>query len=96
MLGLASVIALYAIVPLRHVLLNTDGPATFIMLGTAAALALVLGAVFEGRSGWCTSLCPIHPVEKLYGSSPAITPARTRAATLARYAPCPARTRRRP
>ncbi len=72
-LGLASIVALYAIVPLRHILLNTDGPATFVMLGTAAALAVLLGALFEGRSGWCTSLCPIHPVEKLYGSAPAIT-----------------------
>ena len=89
-LGLASVIALYAIVPLRHVLLNTDGRATFIMLGTAAALALVLGAVFEGRSGWCTSLCPIHPVEKLYGSSPAITPKNARCDTCALCTvPCP-------
>ena len=89
-LGLASVIALYAIVPLRHVLLNTDGPATFIMLGTAAALALVLGAVFEGRSGWCTSLCPIHPVEKLYGSSPAVTPANARCDTCVLCTvPCP-------
>jgi hypothetical protein len=72
-LGLISIIALYVIVPLRHILLNTDGPATFVMLGTAAALAVLLGMLFEGRSGWCTSLCPIHPVEKLYGGAPAIT-----------------------
>ncbi len=73
-LGLFSVIALFAIVPLRHILLDTGGQATFAMLGGAAALAFALGALFEGRSGWCTSLCPIHPVEKLYGSAPAYSP----------------------
>ncbi len=89
-LGLASVIALYAIVPLRHILLNTDGLATFVMLAVAAALAFGLGALYEGRSGWCTSLCPIHPVEKLYGSSPAVTPANARCDTCALCTvPCP-------
>ena len=72
-LGLLSVVALFAIVPLRHVSLNTDGPATAAMLATAAAIAALLGFLFEWRSGWCTSLCPIHPVEKLYGSAPAFT-----------------------
>ncbi len=89
-LGLASIVALYAIVPLRHVLLNTDGLATFVMLAVAAALAFGLGALYEGRSGWCTSLCPIHPVEKLYGSSPAVTPANARCATCELCTvPCP-------
>lgn len=71
-LGVISMIALYLIVPLRHVLLNTSGPATAVMLTSAALIAFMMGLVFEWRSGWCTSLCPIHPVEKLYGTSPAI------------------------
>ncbi len=72
-LGLASVIALFAIVPLRHISLNTNGQATAAMLALAAAVAVLVGYLFEWRSGWCTSLCPIHPVEKLYGSAPAFT-----------------------
>ena len=72
-LGLASVVALFAIVPLRHISLNTNGPATAAMLAGAAAIAALMGFLFEWRSGWCTSLCPIHPVEKLYGSAPAVT-----------------------
>lgn len=71
-LGVLSMVALFLIVPLRHVMLNTNGPATAIMLVTAAMIAFTMGMVFEWRSGWCTSLCPIHPVEKLYGTSPAI------------------------
>ncbi len=89
-LGLVSVIALFAIVPLRHVLLNTDGTATFVMLAAAAVLAFGLGTLFEGRSGWCTTLCPIHPVEKLYGSAPAFTAKNARCDVCALCtAPCP-------
>jgi hypothetical protein len=77
-LVLISLIALYAIVPLRHIMLDTGGPATAIMLAAAAGLALGLGMLFEGRSGWCTTLCPIHPVEKLYGTAPLYTPKNAR------------------
>jgi hypothetical protein len=72
-LSLVSIAALFAIVPLRHICLNTNGPATAVMLVSAAAIAALMGYLFEWRSGWCASLCPIHPVEKLYGSAPAIS-----------------------
>jgi hypothetical protein len=89
-LGLLSVIALFAIVPLRHISLNTNGPATAVMLVTAAAIAVLLGFAFEWRSGWCTSLCPIHPVEKLYGSAPAMSFQNARCTTCAQCTiPCP-------
>jgi hypothetical protein len=71
-MGALSVAGLYFIVPLRQVLLNMNGPATAIMLVAAAVVAFSMGMVFQWRSGWCTSLCPIHAVEKLYGTSPAI------------------------
>lgn len=72
-LGLISVILLFAIVPMRRIGLNVDGPSTAIMLLSAAFVAFAMGSLFEMRSGWCTSLCPIHPVERLYGTNPAIT-----------------------
>jgi len=70
-LGLISVILLFVVVPMRRIGLNVDGPLTAIMLLSAAAVASVMGCLFEMRSGWCTSLCPIHPVERLYGTNPA-------------------------
>jgi hypothetical protein len=72
-LGLTSVILLFVIVPMRRIGLNVDGPLTAIMLLSAAVIACAMGSLFEMRSGWCTSLCPIHPVERLYGTSPAIS-----------------------
>lgn len=72
-LNLVGVAALLLIVPLRHVVFNIDGLATaFLLLGTAA-VALIAGFLFERRSGWCAGLCPVHPVEKLYGSAVALS-----------------------
>lgn len=66
-------IALLTVVPLRHAWLNVSGPATAAMLLIACALAFWLGTRYEWRSAWCSSLCPIHPVEKLYGMVPTVT-----------------------
>ncbi len=73
-LFLAAVALLYLIVPLRHVALDSNGPLTGALLLAVAALALTLGSVFEWKSAWCSSLCPVHPVERLYGAVPALTP----------------------
>jgi hypothetical protein len=72
-LGLISMTLLFVIVPMRHLGLNVDGTLTATMLVSAAIVAGTMGALFEMRSGWCTSLCPIHPVEKLYGTNPAVS-----------------------
>jgi len=72
-LFLLGVMALLLIVPLRHLLLNTSGLATAVMLLIAAGVAVFMGIKYEWRSGWCASLCPIHSVERLYGSTPAFT-----------------------
>ncbi len=72
-LSLIGVILLFVVVPMRRIGLNVDGTLAAIMLLSAAVVACVMGSLFEMRSGWCTSLCPIHPVEKLYGTSPAVT-----------------------
>jgi len=72
-LGMTSIILLFVIVPMRRIGLNVDGTLAAIMLLSAAVVAGVMGALFEMRSGWCTSLCPVHPVERLYGTKPAIT-----------------------
>ena len=72
-LYLLGVIALLVIVPLRHLQLNINGPATAVMLLTAAFAAIIMGMFVEWRSGWCASACPIHSVERLYGSTPLFT-----------------------
>lgn len=90
LLSLMSVLALVMIVPLRHLVLDVSGPWTALMLLLAALIAFSLGIAFEWRSGWCTSLCPIHPVEKLYGFAPALTVGNARCQSCCKCTtPCP-------
>ncbi|WP_206482898.1 hypothetical protein [Thalassotalea sp. G2M2-11] len=72
-LYLLGVIALLLIVPLRHLLLNTSGLATAVMLLVAVSLAVTMGMLVKWRSGWCATACPIHSVERMYGSTPLFT-----------------------
>lgn len=68
-LSLVSVACLYTIVPLRHFVFNSSGHATAILLFCVASVAVTMGFFYEWKSAWCSSLCPVHPVEKLYGSN---------------------------
>jgi len=89
-LALIGVVLLLAIVPLRHVVLDTSGPATALTIGALAAIAIAMGFLFEWKSGWCSGLCPVHPVEKLYGSEPALSVPNAHCGACERcVAPCP-------
>ncbi len=68
-LNLIGVAALYIIVPLRHALFNNNGLATGLLIIGLAAVGIATGFVYEWKSDWCSGLCPVHPVEKLYGSN---------------------------
>lgn len=70
---LVGVLLLFVIVPLRHVLLDLNGPATGCILIGTSILALLMGRRFEWKSGWCSGICPVHPVERLYGSASAVS-----------------------
>jgi hypothetical protein len=68
-LSLLAVVALYVIVPLRHLIFNKSGHATAMLLFGVTLVGICMGFIFEWKSAWCSSLCPVHPVEKLYGSN---------------------------
>jgi hypothetical protein len=72
-LNLAGVVLLMTIIPLRHVIFNTDGQATAVLIVLTAAVATGLGFLFERKAAWCSGLCPVHPVEKFYGSGVAFS-----------------------
>ncbi len=89
-LALIGVSLLFAIVPLRHVMLNTSGLATLAVLVFLGIIAIFMGFTFEGKSGWCSGMCPVHPVEKLYGQRPALTVPNAHCSECTRCAPvCP-------
>lgn len=68
-LNLIAVITLYTIVPLRHAVFNHNGLATALLIITMAVTGMIMGFFFEWKSAWCSGLCPVHPVEKLYGGN---------------------------
>ncbi|MEE9393196.1 MAG: hypothetical protein V3W41_11890 [Planctomycetota bacterium] len=72
-LGLGGLLLLLLLVPLRHLGFNLSGPATAILVLSLTIFATLLGTRYEWKSAWCSGLCPVHPVEKLYGHSPAAT-----------------------
>jgi len=67
-----GIVLLVALVPARHVIFNTNGPALAVTIIAVAVAALVLGALFDAKAGFCNAICPVLPVERLYGQSPLI------------------------
>ena len=72
-LGLLAVIAFYVLVPLRHAVFNTHGPATALLLLACVVTGMGMGMIYDWKSSWCSTLCPVSPVEKLYGENTGIS-----------------------
>ena len=64
--------AFFLLVPARKFLLNTSGPALGALLAVLLVLAFVGGIFLKGKSGWCSTVCPLLPVQRLYGQHPFI------------------------
>lgn len=67
-----GILLLFALVPARRFLLNENGLWLAAIVIVVSLLALVLGFLFDSKSGFCNSICPVLPVEKLYGQHPLI------------------------
>lgn len=62
-----------ALVSLRKVLFNYNGAALGVLLLILLLAALFMGTFFKGKSGWCSSICPLLPVQRIYGQTPFVT-----------------------
>jgi len=81
---------LLLVVPLRHVILDTNGVATALTIIPLVLIAVIAGSLLDWKSGWCSGLCPVHPVEKLYGSKVLISPPNAHCALCQKcVTPCP-------
>jgi hypothetical protein len=67
--GCPGMIALAAIVPLRHAGLNDSPVALVLLLTVAGGAAWWLGRRYDARAGFCNLVCPVLPVERLYGQN---------------------------
>jgi hypothetical protein len=80
-LSLGGLVLFHLLVPARRFLLNTDGLALALTVVAVGGMALALGSRFAVRSGFCNALCPVLPVEQLYGQAPLWPMVRGRCAT---------------
>ncbi len=80
-LSVAGLILFHLMVPARRFLFNEHGPALAATVAAVGVLALVLGALFAVRSAFCNALCPVLPVELLYGQAPLVRMTRGRCET---------------
>jgi nitrite reductase (NADH) large subunit len=68
-----AIAAFITIVASRRPLFNHSGVATAVLFAAALGGAFVAGTFFKGKSGWCSSMCPLLPVQRIYGQTPFLT-----------------------
>lgn len=68
--GAIGIVLLFLMVPARRFLFNSDGAILALTIAAVAVLALLMGLPFGMKAGFCNSLCPVLPVERLYGQRP--------------------------
>jgi len=61
---------LWLLVPLRLLLFNKSALATLVLILMIVLAALALGFFGSWKAAWCSSICPVYPVEKLYAAAP--------------------------
>lgn len=72
LLGAAGLVLFHLLVPARRFVFNEQGVALAVTVVGVGLLAIGLGAVFAVRSGFCNGLCPVLPIELLYGQAPVV------------------------
>ena len=73
---------LLVMVPARRFLFNVDAPFLAITIVAIGVLALAGGLLFDKKAAFCNGICPVLPVERLYGQRPLVN------VPNARCAPC--------
>ena len=61
----------------RLALFNSNASATGILLAVTIVSAFAMGVTFKGKSGWCSSICPLLPLQRVYGQTPFVLVANT-------------------
>ncbi|HEX6856160.1 MAG TPA: FAD-dependent oxidoreductase [Streptosporangiaceae bacterium] len=65
-----ALVLFFGITSARIAVFNTSGRATGILLAVTIASAFLGGVLFTGKSGWCSSICPLLPLQRAYGQTP--------------------------
>ncbi|MFM2119408.1 MAG: hypothetical protein RL722_876 [Pseudomonadota bacterium] len=71
-LGLAYPLGMLALIGFiigRKLMFNQSASATALLIVGAMAAAFIGGVLFKGKSGWCSSICPLLPVQRMLGQT---------------------------
>ena len=72
--GYVVAIALFlGIAASRLAFFNTSGTGTGVLLLAVIVAAFFGGLFLKGKSGWCSSICPLLPLQRVYGQTPFVT-----------------------
>lgn len=91
--GMVGLLLLLVLVPLRHLVLEHDPQVLLLLLVGLVVLAAVLGRGHDMKAGFCNAICPVLPVERLYGQAPLLSLGDQRCGPCTRCTPvgCPDR-----
>ncbi|QIS24085.1 FHA domain-containing protein [Nocardia terpenica] len=53
--------------------LDRIGAAAGVALSAVALAAFAGGVLYKGKSGWCSSICPLFSLQRVYGQTPFVT-----------------------
>ena len=62
----------FALISTRAPIFDHDGRAVGVLMLIALGAAFMGGVAFKGKSGWCGTFCPLMPIQRLYGQTPAL------------------------
>jgi nitrite reductase (NADH) large subunit len=68
-----QVVLYFALISTRAPVLDHNGAGVGVLMLVALGAAFAGGVVFKGKSGWCGTFCPLLPVQRLYGQTPAVS-----------------------
>ena len=68
-----ALVLFFGIASARIAVFNASGRATGILLAATITTAFAGGVLFKGKSGWCSSICPLLPLQRAYGQTPFVT-----------------------
>jgi NADPH-dependent 2,4-dienoyl-CoA reductase/sulfur reductase-like enzyme/ferredoxin/pSer/pThr/pTyr-binding forkhead associated (FHA) protein len=57
----------------RLAFFNSSGTSTGVLLSVVIISAFLGGLLLKGKSGWCSSVCPLLPLQRVYGQTPFVT-----------------------
>ncbi|SDD49063.1 2Fe-2S iron-sulfur cluster binding domain-containing protein [Geodermatophilus telluris] len=65
-----AMVLFFGIAGARLAVFNGSGTATGVLLAVIIAAAFLGGLLFKGKSGWCSQICPLLPLQRVYGQTP--------------------------